>query len=64
MELHPLNIHSDFQDSLEETIDSYQTSEEDEEEEGGNEFLDECLGNTFQKLKYVSNKDTTKNYLM
>lgn len=48
MELHPFNIHSDFQDSLAETVDNYNPSEEGEVEEGGgNEFLDECLGDTF-----------------
>ena len=63
MELNPFNIHSDFKDSLEETIASYQPDEEEGNDQGGNEFLDNCLGGTFQKLKYISNKDNYREYL-
>lgn len=65
MELVPYNLHSEFQDSLQETIDSWTSNEEDEEdsEKQPSEFLSECLAESFSKLKYVSNRDVSKNYL-
>lgn len=64
MEVAPYDIHSDFSYSLQETLEAYFPSEEEEDiEDGGSEFLDECLSDSYSKLKYFANKDSYKEYM-
>lgn len=63
----PLNFADDFIESISETIGNIAEwlsgEDEDEQLDKVGEFLSECNNDQFNKLVYLKNKDTLKNYL-